>query len=77
MQNIKVLAMILAIVILSGCSRLQVQPWVKAYERENLAKPIMQLSRTPLAEGFREHVYSVRGASRGATGGQGGGCGCN
>ena len=33
--------------VLAGCS---IQPWVKPYERERLADPIMQLSRNGLAD---------------------------
>jgi hypothetical protein len=53
------------------------EPWVKPYERERLADPIMQFSRHALPERHREHVYVVREGARGATGVQGGGCGCN
>jgi hypothetical protein len=64
-----------AVLLLSGgCA---IQPWVKPYERERLADPIMSLSRGSLAEKHREHVRDVREGSRGATGVQGGGCGCN
>lgn len=59
---------------LQGCA---VQPWVKPYEREKLADPIMQFQRTALAEKHREHIHLVREGARGATGVQGGGCGCN
>lgn len=58
----------------AGCAS---EPWVKPYEREKLADPIMQFSREGLAERHREHVHNVREAARGATGVQGGGCGCN
>ncbi len=60
--------------VLGGCA---VQPWVKPYERERLADPIMAFSRGSLAEKNREHVRDVREGARGATGVQGGGCGCN
>jgi Domain of unknown function (DUF4266) len=60
--------------LLSGCA---VEPWVKPYERERLADPIMKFSRDALAEKHHEHIYSVREGARGATGVQGGGCGCN
>jgi hypothetical protein len=60
--------------LLSGCA---VEPWVKPYERERLADPIMKFSRDALADKHREHVYDVREGARGATGVQGGGCGCN
>ena len=59
---------------LSGCA---VEPWVKPYERERLADPIMKFSRDALAEKHHEHIYDVREGARGATGVQGGGCGCN
>jgi len=67
-------ALSVALPLLAGCS---IEPWVKPYERERLADPIMKLSRDPLADKHREHVYDVREASHGATGVQGGGCGCN
>ncbi|HEX2540130.1 MAG TPA: DUF4266 domain-containing protein [Caldimonas sp.] len=63
-----------ALLLSGGCA---IQPWVKPYERERLADPIMSLSRGSLAEKHREHVRDVREGSRGATGVQGGGCGCN
>jgi len=67
-------ALSVALALLAGCS---IEPWVKPYERERLADPIMKLSRDPLADKHREHVYDVREGSHGATGVQGGGCGCN
>jgi hypothetical protein len=63
------------VVGLQACA--PIEPWVKPYERERLADPIMQLSRDTLAERHRDHVYTVREGARGATGVQGGGCGCN
>ena len=64
-----------ACAVLSGCAA--IEPWVKPYERERLADPIMKFSRDALADKHREHVYDVREGARGATGVQGGGCGCN
>ena len=64
----------LALSLLQGCA---IQPWVKPYERERLSDPIMQFSRAPLADKHREHIHAVREGARGATGVQGGGCGCN
>ena len=59
---------------LAGCA---VEPWVKPYERERLADPIMNLARESLTAKHREHVREVREGSRGGNGVQGGGCGCN
>jgi Domain of unknown function (DUF4266) len=59
---------------LGGCA--MPQPWVKPYERERLADPIMRFNRDSLAAKHSEHVRDIREAARGATGVQGGGCGC-
>lgn len=68
-------ALALLVLGLTGCA--SVEPWVKPFERERLADPIMQAGRTPLADRHREHIHVVREGARGATGVQGGGCGCN
>ena len=70
------LALVLAVaaVAVSGCS---VEPWVKPYERDHLADPIMSFDRDPVSSSYTGHVYEAREGARGATGGAGGGCGCN
>ena len=73
-------AALLGAALLGGCAMPtipSVQPWVKPYERERLADPIMKLSRDSLPDKHVEHVRDVREGARGATGVQGGGCGCN
>lgn len=65
---------LLGAALLGGCA---IQPWVKPYERERLADPIMKFSRDTLPDKHVEHVRDVREGARGATGVQGGGCGCN
>lgn len=60
---------------LGGCQPLK--PWVKPYEREHLADPIMSFNRDPISSSYRDHVFESREGSRGATGSVGGGCGCN
>lgn len=62
-------------VLLAACS--SVQPWVKPYEREHLADPIMEIDPNPVASVYLDHVFETREGARGATGGVGGGCGCN
>ncbi len=71
------LAAALALLLLTALGGCAVQPWVKPYEREHLADPIMKVSRSSLAEKHNEHVRTIREGGRGATGVQGGGCGCN
>ena len=70
-------AALLGATLLAGCSVSKLEPWVKPYERERLADPIMKLSRDSLPDKHLEHVRDVREGARGATGVQGGGCGCN
>ncbi len=53
------------------------EPWVKPYERERLADPLMKVQRDPLSAKHFEHAHEVREGARGGTGVQGGGCGCN
>lgn len=75
MRNTRFIAAAVVLTALSGCGHFE--PWVKPYERAALADPIMSTSRNPVASTYMDHVYEVREASRGATGGAGGGCGCN
>ncbi len=67
----------LALAALGGCAYKPIEPWVKPYERERLADPVMKASLDELPGRQRDHIYTVREGSRGATGVQGGGCGCN
>ena len=59
---------------LSACS---IEPWVRPYERDHLADPIMSFDRNPVSSAYMHHVYEAREGARGATGSSGGGCGCN
>ena len=70
----KTLALGLGAGLLSACS---IEPWVKPYERDNLADPIMSFQRDAISSNYMHHVYQAREAARGAEGGGGGGCGCN
>ena len=59
----------------SGCS--SIEPWVKPYERDRLADPIMFLDMHPVSSAYIYHVYEAREGARGGEGTAGGGCGCN
>ncbi len=65
---------LLLLLSLGGCAT---EPWVKPYERANLADPIMSFERHPVSGAYLKHVYDSREGARGASGGGGGGCGCN
>ena len=69
-----VMMMMIISVSLGGCA---IKPWVKPYERSNLADPIMKFDRNPVESAYMHHVYQAREGARGAEGGAGGGCGCN
>ena len=73
-MRIRGLLTISAVLVLAGCS--SIEPWVAPYDRENLADPIMA-GRASVSQDFLDHVFESREGSRGATGGAGGGCGCN
>ena len=70
-----VLLGLVAVGALAGCAL--PEPWVKPFERERLADPVMKFQRDALSAKHFEHVREVREGSRGGTGVQGGGCGCN
>jgi Domain of unknown function (DUF4266) len=60
---------------LSACGN--IEPWVKPYEREALADPIMSFDANPISTSYMHHVFEAREGARGALGSAGGGCGCN
>ena len=69
---------LLVLVVLAGtagCSNFE--PWVKPYERDRLADPIMALDMDPVSSSYLMHVYEAREGARGGEGAAGGGCGCN
>jgi Domain of unknown function (DUF4266) len=69
----RLLISMIFITTLSGC----IEPWVKPYERQNLADPITFFGRDPVSDNYMHHVRQAREMARGAEGGAGGGCGCN
>jgi hypothetical protein len=75
MKMTRSISLLLVAVSLSACGSLK--PWVKPYERQNIADPIMNFSRDPVSDAFLSHVRDAREGASGADGGAGGGCGCN
>ena len=71
----KVLILLLIMLGMSACS--SIEPWVKPYERDRLADPIMFLDAHPVSTSYLHHVYEAREGARGGEGAAGGGCGCN
>lgn len=75
MRRYLALGIAAATLLLAGCK--PIEPWVKPYERERLADPIMALERDPVSGSYLDHVFELREGARGAMGSAGGGCGCN
>ncbi len=71
----RIVTVVLLVNVLCACTH--VEPWVKPYERERLADPIMAWDSSALAAGYVLHVHENREAARGGNGAAGGGCGCN
>jgi hypothetical protein len=68
----QVVSIIFLASLLIGCT--SVKPW----EKDILAKPIMQFEGLHAeVNKFESHVYFSKEASRGGYGVAGGGCGCN
>ena len=74
MRSAMLLGALASVLLLDACS---IQPWVKPYERDRLADPIMSWDRDVISSGYVDHIYESREGSRGGTGAAGGGCGCN
>ena len=77
-SHIKFGRILLALAIVAGltaCS--SIEPWVKPYERDKLADPIMALDGDPVSTAYIQHVYEAREGAKGGEGAAGGGCGCN
>lgn len=75
MRGLPTLAAAALVLMTAACSN--IQPWVKPYERDRLADPIMAWDRDAISAGYLDHIREAREGSRGATGSAGGGCGCN
>jgi hypothetical protein len=73
--RLRVAVLLGATAALAACA--PIQPWVKPYEREHLADPIMSFAPNPVSASYIDHVFESREGAKGATGGVGGGCGCN
>ncbi len=67
------IASLLVMGTISGCSSMGVEPW----ERDVLAKDEMQLTSDPVEAALDDHIYFSKEASSGGRGFGGGGCGCN
>lgn len=77
-RTVRVLLPLLVLAALSGCSTIgDIEPWVKPYERDKLADPIMALDGDPVSTAYIQHVFEAREGARGGEGAAGGGCGCN
>ncbi len=78
MNKILISRILLTAMVLAGLSACSpIEPWVKPYERDRLADPIMALDPDPVSTAYTHHVFEAREGARGGEGSAGGGCGCN
>jgi hypothetical protein len=78
MKTTLISRVLLLSVLLTGLSACgPIEPWVKPYERDRLADPIMALDPDPVSSAYIHHVFEAREGARGGEGSAGGGCGCN
>lgn len=77
MKSVKIVRILLPVLVVAGLAGCSIEPWVKPYERDRLADPIMFLDADPISSAYIYHVYEAREGARGGEGTAGGGCGCN
>lgn len=71
---IKSTIILTSLLLFTGCSVTNVQPW----EKETLAKDTMTVNAgNSLFTKFENHIYFSKEGSKGGGGVAGGGCGCN
>ena len=71
---IKLTIVALSLLLFSGCTIKDVQPW----EKGTLAKDTMKnCAGNSLFSKFENHIYFSKEATKGGGGVAGGGCGCN
>ncbi len=71
---IKSTIILTSLLLLTGCSVTNVEPW----EKETLAKETMTVNAgNSLFTKFENHIYFSKEGSKGGGGVAGGGCGCN
>ncbi len=74
-KSVTRISLLLLVFCTAACGR--IEPWVKPYERQNIADKVMSFERDPVATSYLHHVYDARESARGGDGASGGGCGCN
>ena len=57
---------LLSLLLMAGMSACSgIEPWVKPYERDRLADPIMLMNGDPVSSSYIQHVYEAREGARG------------
>lgn len=73
-RRLPALGLLLAVLgLVPGCGSLGVRAW----ERDQLARPEMRMDPNPTESGIDDHIYFSKEAASGGRGFGGGGCGCN
>ena len=69
----RTIGLALCLTLLGGCAHIGVRPW----QRDQLARNVMQPASDGNIAGYRNHIYFSKEASAGGQSADGGGCGCN
>ena len=59
------LLLIPGVALLAAARCAPIEPWVKPYEREHLADPIMSIDPDPVSSSYMDHVFEVREGAQG------------
>lgn len=70
---IRILGPALGLALLGGCAHVGVKPW----QRDILARNVMQPDSDGNISGYHDHIYFSKEAAEGGRSAEGGGCGCN
>lgn len=67
------IGLVAGLFLLGGCAHVGVKPW----QREVLARQVMQPDSGGNVTGYFDHIYFSKEGSTGGRSADGGGCGCN
>jgi hypothetical protein len=76
-MSARVRALVLASLVMMTCDGCTAFAPPKPWEKDQLARPAMQLDPDPLEARVQQQIYTSKEAAAGGTGVGGGGCGCN
>lgn len=74
---IKLISILIALFLVTGCASMGLDVGVEPWDRELLSEEAMTFGSNPSRLGYEQHTYFSKEATSGGGGFSGGGCGCN